>query len=61
MAKEKRFVKVHSDGAFSPIQIWIDMETGVNYVVLRDGNAGGITPLLDSEGKVVVSPVAEEE
>ena len=58
--KEKRFVKIHSDGAFEPMQIWIDTETGVNYLVMRDGNAGGITPLLDANGNVVVTPVTEE-
>ncbi len=57
MAKDKRFVKVHSDGAFAPMQIWVDTETGVNYLVLRDGNAGGITPLLDREGKPVITYV----
>ena len=58
--KEKRFVKIHSDGAFDLMQIWIDTETGVNYLVMRDSNAGGITPLLDANGNVVVTPVTEE-
>ena len=58
--KEKRFVKIYSDGAFDVMQIWIDTETGVNYLVMRDGHAGGITPLLDANGNVVVTPVIEE-
>ena len=35
MAKEKsqkRFIKTHSDGAFSSNEIWVDSETGVNYL-----------------------------
>ena len=58
--KEKRFVRIHSDGAFEPMQIWVDTETGVNYLVMQCGNAGGITPLLDANGNVVVTPVTEE-
>ena len=36
-------------------QILVDKETGVNYLIWRSGYAGGITPLLDKEGKVVVT------
>ncbi len=58
--KEKRFVKIHSDGAFSSFEIWVDTETGVNYIVYINGYAGGITPLLDANGNVVITPVTEE-
>ena len=58
MAKE-RFEKVYSQGAVNETEIWVDTETGVNYVWHRSGNAGGLTPLLDKEGKPVVTPVAE--
>ena len=37
-------------------EIWVDTETGVNYVFHKDGYAGGLTPLLDKEGKPVVTP-----
>lgn len=33
----------------------IDKETGVNYLYVCRGNGGGLTPLLDSEGKPIVS------
>ena len=36
-------------------QILVDTETGVNYLVWKSGYAGGITPLMDSEGKVIVT------
>ena len=56
MAKE-RFEKVYSQGAVNVMEIWVDTETGVNYVFHASGYAGGMTPLLDREGKSVVSPV----
>ena len=60
MAKYERFEKVYSQGAVNVIEIWMDKETGVNYVFRRDGNAGGMTPLLDQYGKPVVSPVVNK-
>ncbi|MBQ5995095.1 MAG: hypothetical protein IJL63_04475 [Clostridia bacterium] len=36
-------------------QILVDTVTGVNYIVWKSGYAGGITPLLDSEGHVIVT------
>ena len=57
MAKNDRFEKVYSQGALSTIEIWVDRETGVNYIFRQSGNAGGLTPLLDREGKPVVSTV----
>lgn len=44
-----RFKKVYSQGTISIVEIWVDTETGVNYVFHRDGNAAGFTPLLDRE------------
>lgn len=35
----------------------VDAKTGVHYLYVKTGDSGGVTPLLDSEGKVVVSPV----
>ena len=55
--KEKRFEKIYSQGAFNATEIWVDREIGVNYVFHAGGYAGGLTPLLDREGKVVISPV----
>ena len=36
-------------------QILVDRETGVHYLLWKSGYAGGITPLLDEEGNVVIS------
>ncbi len=53
--KEKRFKKIYSQGAFDGVEIWVDIETGVNYLFKQSGYAGGLTPLLDASGKVVVT------
>ncbi len=57
MAKNDRFEKVYSQGAMNVMEIWVDKETGVNYVFRQSGYAGGMTPLLDRDGKPVVSTV----
>lgn len=58
MGKEKeRFEKVYSQGKMTITQIWVDKETGVNYLWHEDGYSGGLTPLLDQEGKPVISPI----
>jgi len=57
MAKEKRFEKIYSQGGLSVIEIWVDKETGVNYIFHQSGYAGGMTPLLDKDGNPVISPV----
>ena len=52
----ERFKKVYSQGTVNIMEIWVDTETGVNYLFHRSGNAAGLTPLLDKEGKPVVTP-----
>ena len=56
---EKRFERIYRQGAMAVIEIWVDTETGVNYVFRQSGYAGGITPLLDREGKPVISPISK--
>lgn len=57
--KENRFEVVLREGSQikedGVRQILVDTETGVNYLVWKSGYAGGITPLLNSEGNVVVT------
>ena len=57
MSKDQRFEKVYSQGMVDIMEIWVDKETGVNYVFRQSGYAGGMTPLLDREGKPVISPI----
>lgn len=54
---DKRFEKVYMQGALTTTEIWGDKETGVNYLFHADGNAGGLTPLLDKDGRPVITPV----
>ena len=58
MAKNTRFEKVYTQGAVSVTEIWVDKDTGVNYLYHVSGYSGGLTPLLDRDGKPVISPVA---
>ena len=52
-----RFERVYQQGTLETLEIWVDKDTGVNYLFRHSGYAGGLTPLLDREGKPVVSPV----
>ena len=38
-------------------QILVDKQTGVNYLRHTEGYGGGLTVLLDKDGKPVVTPV----
>ena len=53
---EERFIRaLRQGGTLEHIEIWIDRETGVHYLWRKSGYAGGLTPLLDADGKPVVS------
>ena len=58
MAKDKRFEKTYSQG-MGTMEIWVDKETGVNYVYRQSGYSGGLTVLLDKSGKPVITPVVK--
>lgn len=48
---EDRFEKIYSQGIGNVTEIWVDKETGVQYLHHTNGYGGGLTPLLDKEGK----------
>lgn len=54
---EKRFEKVYSQGTLTTAEVYVDKETGVNYLFMTSGYAGGLTPLLGRDGKPVITPV----
>ena len=60
MAKEKRFEKIYSQSMGS-VEIWVDKETGVNYMFCSSGYAGGLTVLLDKDGKPVVTEISGKD
>lgn len=35
--------------------VLVDKETGVNYLFVQSGYAGGLTPLLDADGKPIIT------
>ena len=57
--KEERFEVTFREGSWLKEegirQILVDKETGVNYLCWNSGFGASITPLLDSEGKVIVT------
>ena len=59
--KEQRFEVIYSQGAITVTEIWVDKETGVNYLYHAAGNFGGLTALLDRDRKSIVSTVLNKE
>ena len=53
----KRFEVKEIQGVLSTGKIIVDTQTGVNYLFWQEGYAGGLTPLLDRNGNVVVNRV----
>ena len=54
---EIRFEQVYTQGVLQTVQIWVDRETGVNYLFVSSGESGGLTPLLGRDGRPVISPL----
>ena len=52
---DNRFVWLKSEGFLKEARIIVDTETGVNYLFVQAGYAGGLTPLLDADGKPIVT------
>lgn len=57
--KDERFAVIIKEGSQMKesglIQVIVDKETGVNYLWVKSGYAGGLTPLLDTNGNPVVT------
>ena len=43
-SKENRFVKTYSQGVLDVMEIWVDRETGVNYLFHWNGSAPDLLP-----------------
>ena len=63
MAKnDKRFIRTWKESNMSGAsEIWVDRETGVNYLYHSAGYSGGLTPLLNRDGSPVITTVFENE
>ncbi|WP_273383586.1 DUF6440 family protein [Enorma phocaeensis] len=60
MAKE-RFVEVYSQGVTNVRKVIVDVQTGVNYLLMSSNmtSGSGITVLVDADGKPLVTPLGE--
>ncbi len=56
----KRFVIVYQQGTINRTLILADTETGVHYLYSASGYGGGLTVLLDENGKPVIKKPTEE-
>lgn len=56
MGKDRFDVKDRETlGLMTEASVIIDRETGVNYLFVHRGYGGGLTPLLDAEGKPIIT------
>ena len=57
--KDKRFEVTVTEGSqladSGLMQVIVDKETGVNHLFIKAGYGAGLTPLLDADGKVVIT------
>ena len=58
---DNRFVKIYSQGFVGTTEIWVDTQTGVNYLYHQSGYSGGLTVLMDRDGKPIVSALPIQE
>lgn len=55
MSKRFEFQKSEKENLLTDATIIVDSKTGVNYLFVRSGYGAGLTPLLDAEGKPIVT------
>jgi len=53
---KKRFEFIEKDGLMEGTRIIVDTETGVQYLMAHWTNIGGITVLVDRDGKPLLDP-----
>ena len=51
----RRFEITETAGSVKGFYVVVDRETGVNDLVARFGTGGGICPLIDKDGKPIIS------
>lgn len=64
MAKKERFKVAYREGdgiVKESMLVLIDRKTGVNYLFVQSGYAGGLTPLLDENGKPVITELGADD
>ena len=60
---EPRFEIVHTESKMTGLsyRVLLDTITGVQYLFVHDGYAGGLTPLLGADGQPLIRSALEEE
>ena len=60
--KDHRFLAQYTQSTFgTETTILVDRQTGVNYLFHHAGYGGGLTPLLDREGRPVITAIPSDE
>ena len=57
--ENKRFEITETEGGMKGLYVIVDKETGVNYLMAKFGNAGGLCPLLDKCGNPIITSTNE--
>ncbi len=60
-SNKRFFTTLSQTSGLASTEIWVDRVTGVNYLFIAEGYAGGLTVLLDADGNPVVTPIEEPE
>ena len=67
-AGKRRFVRVESNSlsggsilSTENVSVILDTDTGVNYLFVQSGYSGGLTVLLDENGKPIINKANNKE
>ncbi len=55
---DRFIVEKEKAGLLRSVRIIVDQKTGVNYLYYSEGQAGGLCPLVDRDGKPIITPIA---
>ena len=55
MEKRFEFQRPEKESLMTDALIIVDKKTGVNYLMVRSGYGAGLTPLIDADGKPIVT------
>ena len=63
MKENERFVRIQKEGnSFGNLrEVWVDKQTGVTYLWMCSGSAGGLTVMLDAAGNPIITRIPRED
>jgi len=59
--KDNRFQLVHKEGGMFSKRVLVDKKTGVNYLYISEGYSGGLTVMVERDGKPIVTPIGLDD